>query len=346
MARMARSTLLIFALAIAAAIAPAHAQSVEQFYSGKQGKMVIGGSTGGGYDFYGRLVGPYISRHLPGKPTLIPTSMPGAGGIIAANYLYRVAPKDGSEIGIVGRAVSTQTLLNPKSKAPKYDATKFNWLGTPRQETGLLLIRLPSKIKTLQDLRTHELVVSGTSPTAPPSFYPRLMNNLFGTKFKVVTGYKGSQTALLAVERGEVDGHLASSAGAPLRDRIAPWIKSGKAAILAQVGVVKDPRNGNAPLILDLSRDKSERRVMEMVLTQQVMAWPFVAPPGVPAERVKALRSAFDAAMKDPEFLAAAKKQRIDIEPIGGARLNKIIEEIYASPKDLLDRLASLSAKR
>jgi tripartite-type tricarboxylate transporter receptor subunit TctC len=347
--RATRATVLpavAVAFAAAAFAPPAQAQSVEQFYAGKQGKLIIGGGTGGGYDFYGRLIGPFLTRHLPGAPNFIPTSMPGAGGITAANYLYNIAPKDGTEIGIVGRAVSTQPLISPKDKGPHYVATKFNWLGTPTQETGILLVRSAAKVKTIQDLKTQELVVSGTGASAPPSLYPRIMNNLFGTKFKVVTGYEGSQTALLAVERGEVDGHVASSATAPLRDRIAPWLQSGSVKVIAQIGLEKDPRNGDVPLIMELASSDLQRQVMELVLVQQVMAWPFLAPPDVPADRVAALRAAFDATMKDPEFLARAAKQQLDIDPVGGAQLNKLLDKIYASPKEVLDKVSELTEKR
>ncbi len=338
--------LLAIGIATAVLVPPTHGQSVEQFYAGKQGKLLIGGGAGGGYDFYARLVGPFLTRHLPGAPTFIPTGMAGAGGIQAANYLYNVAPKDGTEIGIVGRAVSTQPLISPSDKAPQYVATRFNWLGTPTQEIGLLLVRDASPVKTLRDLKTMELVVSGTGASAPPSLYPRLMNNLFGTKFKVVTGYEGSQTALLAVERGEVDGHVASSATAPLRERIAPWIQSGSVRVLAQIGLSKDPRNGAAPLIIELASSDLERQVMELVLMQQVMAWPFLAPPNVPADRVAALRAAFDATMKDPDFLSRAAKQQLDIDPVGGEELNKLLDRIYASPKAVLDKVSQLTEKR
>ena len=321
------------------------AQTVEQFYAGKQINIIVGGGVGGGYDFYGRLLAKYIGRHLPGHPSFIVQNMPGAGGVIAANYLYNVAPHDGSVIAIVGRAVSTQPLVNPDDKGPKYVATQFNWIGTPQQECGILLVRQPSPIKTLKDLKQHELILSGTTADAPPSFYPRLLNNLLGTKFKVIDGYMSSPAAILAVERGEVDGHLASSAAAPLRAQIDPWIKEGRIGILAQIGLNKDPQNGDAPLILDLVDAPMQRQILNLVLAQQALAWPFLAPPGVPSERIKALRDAFDATMTDPEFLADAAKQKVGINPIGGAKINDMLQQIYDSPKDVLARLAALTAK-
>ena len=204
MRRLARCKYWLPALGLAAAIilqgVPASAQSVEQFYSGRQVRLIIGGGVGGGYDFYGRVVARTMSRYLPGHPTFVASNMPGAGGIGAANYLANIAPKDGSEIAILGRAVATEQLLNPKDKAPRYAATSFNWIGTPQQEVGLVLARASANVATLQDfLKTHALVVSGNlAGGAPPSVYPRLLNKLLGTKFKVIDGYKGSQEALLA----------------------------------------------------------------------------------------------------------------------------------------------------
>jgi tripartite-type tricarboxylate transporter receptor subunit TctC len=248
---LALTAMLVLA-AVAFAMHPAtgHAQSVEQFYSGRQVKLFIGGGAGGGYDFYGRLIAPYLSKHLPGKPMVIAQGMPGAGGIIAANHLYNRSPRDGSEIGIVGRVVSTHRLLNPKDTAARYDARRFNWLGTPVQEVGLLIVRGEAPINTLKDLKTKKLVVAGTAPSAPPSLYPIMMNKVLGTNFHVISGYKSLQEGLFAVERGEADSFMASSASAALRDRIAPWIKAGKVKLVAQIGLSKDPVNGDVPLIM------------------------------------------------------------------------------------------------
>ena len=263
--------------------------------------------------------------------------MPGAGGMIAANYLYNIAPRDGSEMGMVGRAVGTQPLLDPKDPGPRYVATKFNWIGTPQKEVGLVLVRTSSPIRTLADLRTHELVVSGTSAAAPPSYYPRLFNKLLGTKFKVVDGYKSSQNALLALERGEVDGHSSGSSAAPIRERIRPWIREGKVRVVAQIGLTQDAEYPDAPLILDLAPQAIERQILEVILSQQVMAWPVVMPPDVPADRVEAMRDAFDAAIVDPDFIADAAKQKLIINPVSGEKIHELLEQVYATPKDILD---------
>jgi tripartite-type tricarboxylate transporter receptor subunit TctC len=327
------------------ATSPAQAQSVEQFYAGRQVKFFIGSPGGGGYDFYSRIVGRHLSRHVPGNPLFVMQNMPGAGGVIVANYLYNIAARDGSEIGMVARGAATQPLLEPNDRGPKYVATKFNWIGTPQQEVGLLIVRQPSPIQSIADLMTKELVLGGTSPVAPTSYYPRMMNKLLGTKFKVVEGYKGSQEALLALERGEVEGHSSGSSSGALRERIAPWIRDGKVKILAQIGLEKDPDYSDVALIMELAATDAERQVMVLVFSQQVMAWPIVAPPGVPPERLKALRDGFDATMKDPEFLADAAQQKLVINPVSGEKIAELLDRVYATPQELLDRVAALSGR-
>jgi tripartite-type tricarboxylate transporter receptor subunit TctC len=286
-----------------------------------------------------------MSRHLPGHPTFIMPNMPGAGGVIVANYLYNIAPRDGSEIGMLPRGAATQPLLDPKDTAPKYVATKFNWVGTPQQEVGLLIVRQSSPIRSLADVKTQELILASTSPVSPSSYYPTVMNKLLGTKFKVVEGYKSSQEALLALERGEVEGHSSGSSSGALRERIAPWIKEGKVKILAQIGIEKDRDFPDVPLIMELAATSDERRVMELVFTQQLMAWPISAPPGVPPDRVTALREAFDATMQDPEFLAEAARQKLAINPVSGKKIAELLDRVYATPQELLDRVTALSAK-
>jgi tripartite-type tricarboxylate transporter receptor subunit TctC len=324
---------------------PARAETVEEFFSGKQIKFVVGSAGGGGYESYSRLMIPYLSRHLPGHPLFVLQEMPGAAGMVAANYLYNIARHDGSEIGMVGRGVGIEPLLDPKDRGPRYVAAKFNWLGTPQQEVGLVFMRLPSAIAAMPDLKTHELIVSGTTSAAAPSYYPRLMNSLLGTRFKVVEGYKSSQEALLALERGEVEGHCSGSSSATLRARMEPLIAAGKVKILAQLGREKDPDYPDVPLIRDLAATPADRQILELAFTQQVMAWPLVAPPDVPPERIAALRDAFDATMRDPDFLAEAARQKLIINPVSGEKIAGLLDRIYASPKNVLDRVAALSAR-
>ncbi|HEY4133915.1 MAG TPA: tripartite tricarboxylate transporter substrate-binding protein [Alphaproteobacteria bacterium] len=327
---------------MAAAAGGAEAQSVEQFYKGRQIRFILGSAGGGGYDVYSRTITRYMGRYIPGNPTFLIQSMPGAGGLVSANYIYGISPKDGSEIGMTGRASAIEPLINPSDKSVKFEATKFNWLGTPQQELGLLLVSTKTPIKTLADLKTNELTVSSTGRAAATSVYPRLMNNLFGTKFKVVEGYKSSQEALLALERGEVAGHSSGGSSAAFRARIAPWLKDGSIKVMMQLSVTKDPDYPDVPLITELATNDSEKQILELVLVQQVMGRPMLAPPNVPADRVKALRDAFDATMKDKDFLAEAEKQQLEVKPVSGAELNAMLERVYATPKAVTDKVAEL----
>ena len=336
---------LFFTLCLSTLTTPVSAElaSVASFYTNRQIRFVIGSAGGGGYDFYSRLVARYMTRHLPGNPIFVMQNMPGAAGVLAANYLYNEAHQDGSEIGMVGRAVGTLPLLDPFNAGPKYDATKFNWIGTPQQEVGLILTREPSAITTIADLRRIQLVVSGTSKDSPPSFYPKLFNGLFGTKFRVIEGYKSSQDALLALDRGEVNGHVSGSSAAPFRAHIAPFIKSGELRIIAQIGLAKDPAYPDVPLIFDLAKTAGDRQAMSLVLIQQAMAWPLVAPPNTPPDRVFALRAAFDATMKDAGFQAEAAQEKLGLNPLSGAQIGALIQQAYAAPKPVLARVRAVA---
>ena len=323
----------------------AMAQSPEEFYSGRQIKFVVGSAGGGGYELYSRLLTRYMSRHLPGNPSFVVQMMPGAGGAISANYLYNVASRDGSEMGMVGSVVGILPLIAPNNSALRYTATKFNWIGTPQREVGLVLARTSSPIRTLADLTRHELVVSGTSIGGGPSYFPVLLNKLLATRFKVVVGYKGSQEALLAIERGEVDGHVSGSSAAPLRERIRPWIREGKVRVVGLIGLTKDTEFSEAPLVVDLAQQPIERQILEVIFSQQTTAWPVVMPPDVPPERVAAMRAAFDASVADPDFIAEAAKQKMMLNPLGGKEIQELLVSIYQTPKQILDRVVELSAR-
>ena len=320
-------------------------QSVEDFYKDRKMKFILGSAGGGGYDVYSRTITRFMGRHIPGNPTFIIQNMPGAGGVVAANYIFNVSPKDGSELGMTGRASAIEPLINPADKSAKFIATKFNWIGTPQQEIGLLLIWQPSPIQTLEDLKKHELTVSSTGRAAATSVYPRLLNNTVGTKFRVIEGYKSSQEGLFAMERKEVGGHASGGSSAALRSRIDPWVRDGKAKIMMQISLEKDPAYPDVPLITSMTTDAADRQILELVLVQQVMGRPLLAPPDVPAVRVKALRDAFDATMKDADFLAEAEKQKLEINPVSGAKINELLERVYATPKDITDRVAELLTK-
>jgi len=340
-----RGAFVLAALTAASAASASYGQSLEDFYKDRRIKYILGSAGGGGYDAYTRSISRYMGKHIPGNPTFVVQNMPGAGGIVAANYLYNVSARDGSELGMTGRASAIEPLMNPADKSVRFVATKFNWIGTPQQEIGILLIWQPSPIKTLDDLKTHEVTVSSTGRAAATSVYPRLMNNMFGTKFKVIEGYKSSQEGLFAMEKGEVAGHSSGGSSSAFRNRVDPWLRDGKAKMLLQVSLEKDPAYPDVPLITELAKSEADRQILELVLIQQVMGRPVLAPPGLPADRVKALRDAFDATMKDPEFVAECDKQKLEVNPVGGAHLNELLERVYATPKDVTDRVAELLEK-
>lgn len=310
----------------------------QDFYKGKTIELIVASPPGGGYDQYARTVARHMGRFIPGEPSFVVQNMPGASSIRAANFLYNVARKDGTVMGVLFREVALVPLLEPGNVNPQFKATAFNWIGSPQQELGLLIINSKSPAQTLEDLKKVQINVSSTGPGSAPFVFPRVLNELLGTKFKIVEGYPGSQEALLAVEQGEVDGHVSGGSSASLRARIDPWIERGEAKVLLQMGFRKEEAYASAPLVFDLVKDEQDRRLLELVFTPQLMGRPFVAPPGVPKERVALLREAFDKVMGDKAFLADAARQKMEVAPVKGIEINALLEKVYASPEALIER--------
>ena len=343
-----RAARLILSISVAAlttlACIGAKAQSVEEFYHGKVVRVVVGSQAGGGYDIYARTVTRVMTRYMPGAPTFVIQNMPGGGGLLAANYLANIANQQGIEIGVVERGSLFERLFNGEKSLAKFDVRKFHWIGSPEQEVGLTFLRMPSPIARIEDLRTHELVVSATTHTASTSIYPRLLNTLFGTKFKVIEGYKSSQEALYALDRGEVEGHVSGASSGVMRNQVGPWLAAGHVKVIMQLGLRRDPTFPEASLVTDLARNESDRQILELVFAQQVTSYPFLAPPGVPADRVKALRDAFDATMKDAEFLDDSRRQRLAVDAVSGADIEALLDRVESTPPDLLARARDLLA--
>lgn len=332
---------MVFAAAWPGAVA---AQSVGDFYQGKIIRVIVGSGAGGGYDIYARTAMRLMSKYIPGNPGFVIENMAGGGGLLAADYLYNIATRQGLDIGVLERGAPFEHLFNAKGNLAKFDAQKFNWIGSPEQEIGLAFLRLPSSIAAIDDIRTRELVVSATTHTAPTSVYPRMLDNLFGMKFKVIEGYKSSQEALYALDRGEVEGHVSGASSGILRGQVAPWIAAGKVKVILQLGLKKDPAYPDAPLATELAGTPEEHQILDLLFAQQTISYPFVAPPGVPADRVKALRDAFDATMKDPEFQAGAQRQRLQVDPIGGADIDLLLAKVENTPPAILKRVTDLLA--
>jgi tripartite-type tricarboxylate transporter receptor subunit TctC len=335
-----RVLLLLAALpALAFVVAPAAAQSVEEFYRGKTITMSVGTSPGGDYDLRMRMVSRHIGKHIPGNPTVIATNMPGAGQMLVANWLASVAPKDGTAIV----ALSQNMAVNQATGASgvKYDVRQFNWIGNTTDSPNVINAWHTTGIKTIQDVMQRELVVGATGTASGSYLYPYALNQLVGTKFKIVTGYPGGNDINLAMERGEVGGR-GSNSWASWKATRPQWLAEKKIVILVQVGVKRNPELPDVPTMQDLGKNDLDKRVLTFISVDTAISRPLVTNGGVPRERVEALRRAFDATMKDPEFLAEAAKSQTDISPMTGEEAQKIAESTIATPPDVLARANAL----
>jgi tripartite-type tricarboxylate transporter receptor subunit TctC len=321
---------------------PGHAQSVEEFYRGKTVNLIIGYSVGGGYDLYGRLVSRHIGKHIPGRPAIVPQNMTGAGSLRAAQYIYSVAPKDGTTFGTFGRTIATTPLLTPAT-AP-FDGTRFTWLGSVTNEVSTCVTWHTSPVKTWDDILTKEVAMGGEGPGADPDVYALLYRNVFGAKMKLVTGYHGTNDTTLAMERGEVDG-LCGLSWSTLKSRHGQWLGNKNVNIINQAALKKQPELPDVPLASDLTQDREKLQILKLFLASQETARPFAAPPEIPADRKAALIRAFDTTMKDPEFLAEAQKLNMDINPLNAKGVDDILAELYATPKAVLEKAAQATSK-
>jgi len=321
-----------------AGVAPAAAQAAGEPYAGKSVQMVIGFGPGGGYDRWARTVGRHIGKHLPGKPNVIPQNMPGAGSYVAASYLYNVAPKDGTVLGIIARDAALGPLTG--ASGARFDPTKLSWIGTPTKETNVCIAFHTAKVKTIQDLFEHQLIIGDTGPGTGTRTYPKVLNALLGTKFKLVGGFRSSVDVFLAMERGEVEG-ICESYDSVIHRR-PDWVRDKVIRFLFQGGAAPNPEIKDVPFILDFAKSAEQKQAILFLYAGQGIGRPFVAPPDLPPERLKMLRDAFDATMKDAEFLAEAKKSKLDVEPEDGAYLLALIQKIYATPKPLVEQIGQL----
>jgi tripartite-type tricarboxylate transporter receptor subunit TctC len=306
--------------------AAAWAQSPAEFYKGKNVDLMVGYSAGGGYDVYARMLGRYIGKHIPGNPTVVVKNLEGAGSLRLANALYNSLPKDGTVFGTVARGAAFDPLLG--NKAAQFDASKFNWIGSANDEVSVCVAWHDSGIIKIEDTFDKELVVGGTGPSADTDQFPRIVNGVLGTKMKIVSGYPGGNDVSLAMERGEVQGRCGWSWSSVISTR-KDWFDSKKINVLVQLSLNKHPDLPNVPAILDLAKTAEQKQILSLVFARQALGRPFVAPPGIPQDRVDALRKAFMDTMKDPEFLAEAEKAKLEITPISGEEVQKIVVEAY-----------------
>jgi len=311
---------------------PAQAQSVGDFYRGKTLSMLVGVGVGGEFDLLTRLLAKYIGRHIPGNPSAVTQNMVGAGGMKVLNYLYNQAPRDGTYVVLVQPALpAAQAVGLP---GVQYEAEKLRWLGTIAPSVETMVVWHETGVKTIQDAREREIVVGATSKGSNTYGFPALMNEFLGARFKIVTGYASGTQINLAMERGEVDGR--DNSWASWKTTKPDWVKEHRITVIARFGpAVSDL---DAPSIEQLVESADERRIIELVLSGGQLGRPFAVAPGVPPERVAALRAAFDAVMRDPDFLAEAAAVNFDVAPIGGEALQGIVERVVNTPRDLASR--------
>ena len=317
--------------------------SAADFYQGKQVTIVVGFSAAGTYDATARLFARHLGKHLAGKPTVIVRNMPGAGSLVATNSLYSSLPKDGTTLGVVGGGIVLEPLLN--NPQATYDARRFNWIGGRTPDNFLCLVWHTVPVNALRDVMRRETVVGATGPGSRTLTYPKALNELTGTKFKIVSGYPGGNEITLALERGEVEGYCGWALGS-IKTRAPDWIRDGKIRPLAQFTLAKSGVLPNVPLATDLASTDNGRRAIEFFAADSVLAWPLVAPPDVPAERVAELRAAFNAMMQDPQLLAEAATLGLDIDPVSGADIAALVDRLYATPLDVLELVRKINASR
>ena len=319
-------------------ISAAHAQSVADFYRGRSIDLDIGYSVGGGYDLYARLIARRLGGHIPGNPTVVPKNMEGAGSLRLANYLYSAAPNDGTVIGATSRGAAFDPLLN--ETGAQFDASKFSWIGSANNEVSVCVALASSGIANFDDLYTKPLTIGSTGAGDDTYQFPALVNAVLGTKFKIVTGYPGGNDVSLALERGEVQGRCGWSWSSVKTTRLN-WVRNKRIIVLVQMSLSKHPDLPDVPLIMDLARTDEHRRIFKMIFARQTMGRPYLAPPGVPADRLAALRKAFMDTMTDQEFLAEADANKFEINAVSGEELQTLVKDVYQTPRDIVKKAAA-----
>jgi tripartite-type tricarboxylate transporter receptor subunit TctC len=321
---------LVIGLSLSGAMAAVPA-AAQDFYAGKTVNLYIGFGAGGGYDLYSRLIARNIGAHLPGKPTVVPSNMPGAGGLKVVSYMATIAPKDGTALAMPSDGVALEQVL---AKTPEYDAGKLHWIGRVASATTIYVTWHTSPAKTFEDARRRETIL-GSSGAGITVYMPRALNALSGTKFKLITGYQGSNEVLLAMERGEVEG--AYSLLSDFRARKGEWLRDKMVNVLFFIGGERVADYPDVPLAHETATNEDDRQILKLLSAGDIGRAIFTTP-GVPADRVAALRKGFDAMLQDPAFKSDAEKAKLDLEPMGGARLQTIVDDMVKFPAQLVER--------
>jgi tripartite-type tricarboxylate transporter receptor subunit TctC len=311
----------------------AHADPIEDFYKNRQLRFIIGANAGGSYDSYARLAAQHLGRHIPGHPTIVAANMPGASGMQSAAYLYQLAPKDGSVLGIFNQSMAQRQVLEPD--LIRFDAGKFNWLGAMATSTTVFVTWYTSGVRTLADARKRDVVLGALTNEGGNAVYPLLLNKFLGTRFKLVLGYQGGNTIELAMERGEVEGR-GSVIWSGLKALWPQWVAQKKFNVLLQIGLRKEQDLPDVPLLVDLAKTPQEAAIFRFISSDTAMGFPVVAPAGVPAERVAALRKAFADMMRDPDFLRDARQRALPVELIPGEDVERVVASLIGTPPDVV----------
>lgn len=334
-------TTLAFSLGLVCLTSGASAQSASDFYKGKTINMIISSSAGGGYDLLSRTIARHLPKQIPGLSTVAPRNMPGAGGIIATKHLYSIASKDGLSIGGVQNNTPFEPLLG--TKEADYDAQKFNWLGSPSFETALVIAWHTAPVNTIDDLRKTEITVASSGANSTPSFFTRLVNDLLGTKMRVVIGYPGQNESFLAMEKGEVDGYP-SIFWSSLTTTKPDWVRDKKIKLLVQFGPVREPQIGPVPSVAEYLTKEDDKLLLQAAIAPLALGRPYLMPPGAPADRVELMQKAFAATFADKDFLAEADKLSLGVNvPRSAAEVQAIVDRAYATPQPIIERLRKIA---
>jgi len=326
-------------LLVGASTVPSGADDADVFYRGKNVELYVGFFVGAGYDQRGRLLARYMGRYIPGNPTITVKNMEGAGSLKLGNWLKNTASRDGTVFGMIARGAGFDALFG--NQAAVFSGPELNWIGTPSSETNICAVVASSGINRFEDTFSKRVIV-GSVAGGDSGELPGLMNAVFGSKFDIVSGYKVSGDVSLAIERGEVQGRCGWS-WSSIKNTHQQWVDDKRLNLLLQFGFKKHPQLPDVPLVLDIAKDEQQKQLLKLVIARQLFGWPFVAPPGVPAERVAVLRKAFMQTMEDKEFIADAAKQKIDVEPVPGEELQRLIVELYATAPEMVAEAKKLS---
>jgi tripartite-type tricarboxylate transporter receptor subunit TctC len=315
------------------------AQGAADFYKGKTASIYVGYTVGGGYDLYARVIARHLGRYIAGNPTFVAKNMEGAGSVRLANWLYNAAPKDGSVMGTIGRGAAFEPLLGQKGAL--FDAAKFTWIGSANSEVSVCVAWSDAGIARFEDLPEKQLIVGATGAGGDTDAFPRVLNAVLGTKLKLVSGYPGGNDVDLAMERGEVKGRCGWS-WSSVKSTHPDWIRDHKIKVLVQLGLTKHPDLPDVPLVTEFAKTDAQRQLLRLIFARQVMGRPYLAPPGVPRDRAEMLRNAFAATLHDPDFLADAEKSQIEINPVSGDAIEKLVAEAYQTPAEVVQRAAAM----